>query len=64
MKQPTARQYLVDAKGHKRAIVIDMDTYEKMIEDISDLKIVAERRDNPKMRSLQFLSRLKKNGIL
>ncbi len=40
-------QYLVDESGQKTAIVLPMDEYEELLEDIHDLAIIAERRDEP-----------------
>ena len=55
---------MVDEKGHKHAVVIDIETYNKIMEDIADLKVIAERKNNPKFSTRHFLLRLKKHGIL
>lgn len=64
MKTEPRYQYLVDNKGRRRAVVIDAEAYNQLMEDLSDLKVVAERKANPKFSSARFVARLKKNGIL
>ena len=38
-------EFIVDAKGRKKAVVIPFDTYEKLMEDLADLAVAAERRE-------------------
>lgn len=38
-------QYVVNENGEKVAIILPIEEYEKMKEDLHDLAIVAERRD-------------------
>ncbi|MGA2912267.1 MAG: type II toxin-antitoxin system Phd/YefM family antitoxin [Methanoregula sp.] len=40
-----AEQYVVDEKGNKVAIIIPLTEYQHLKEDLHDLGIVAERRD-------------------
>ena len=42
-------QYIVDEKGQKTAVIIPVEEYEELLEDIHDLAIIAERRDEPTM---------------
>jgi len=42
-------QYVVDEKGRKTAVIIPVEEYEELLEDIHDLAIIAERRDEPTM---------------
>ena len=37
-------QYVVDAKGKKTAVILAIEDYEQLLEDLHDLAIVAERR--------------------
>lgn len=43
MKKATAIQYVTDERGQKQAVILPVDTYEEMLEDIQDLVVVAER---------------------
>jgi len=40
----TPEQYIVDANGTKTAVISSIDQYEKLLEDLHDLAVVAERR--------------------
>lgn len=64
MKSKIKEQFITDAKGHKRAVVIDMETYSDLMEDFADLRTIAERKNNPKYSSTHFILKLKKHGIL
>jgi PHD/YefM family antitoxin component YafN of YafNO toxin-antitoxin module len=37
-------QYLVDSKGRKKSVLLSLEQYEKLMEDLHDLAVVAERR--------------------
>jgi len=37
-------QYIVDSKGKRTAVILPIDQYEQLLEDLHDLAIVAERR--------------------
>lgn len=39
------RQYLVDASGKKTGVILSLKRYQQLLEDIHDLAVVAERRD-------------------
>ncbi len=49
-------QYVVNENGDKVAIILPIGEYEKMKEDLHDLAIVAERR-NEKTISLEEMKR-------
>lgn len=49
-------QYVVNEKGEKVAIILPIEEYEKMEEDLHDLAIVAERR-NEKTISFEAMKR-------
>ena len=57
-------QFVVDAKGRKKAVVLSMDKYEKLMEDLHDLAIVAERREEKPISLAELKRRLKKDGFL
>jgi len=45
---PSQEQFLVDAKGRKTGVLLTLRRYEKLMEDLHDLAVVAERRQrNP-----------------
>ncbi len=62
MKKQT--QYLIDESGQKTAVVIPVEEYEELLEDIHDLAIIAERRDEPTVPFDELKKRLKADGLL
>ena len=57
-------QYLTDERGERTAVVLPINDYEKLLEDLDDLAVVAERRDEPVIPHEQFVADLKRDGIL
>jgi len=59
-----ALQYLTDEAGKKTAVVLPIADYEKLLEDLDDLSVVAERRDERTIPHNEFKAELKRDGIL
>lgn len=57
-------QYLTDEHGDRTAVVLPISDYEKLLEDLDDLAVVAERRGEPVVAHEEFLAELKRDGIL
>lgn len=57
-------QYVTDEKGQKTAVIIPVEEYEELLEDIHDLAIIAERRDEPTIAFEELKKKLKKDGLL
>lgn len=57
-------QYLTNADGEKTAVVIPMERFEQLIEDLEDLAVVAERRDEPTVSHELLVEELAKDGLL
>jgi PHD/YefM family antitoxin component YafN of YafNO toxin-antitoxin module len=60
----TREQYVVDAKGRKTAVLLSLEQYERLMEDLHDLAVVAERRDETTISLEELKRRLKKDGLL
>ena len=41
------KQFVVDEKGAKKAIILPIKEYEELLEDLEDLAVIAERRHEP-----------------
>ena len=59
-----ATQFLTDIDGHKTSVVIPINEYEALMEDLHDLAVVAERRDEPRVDFDEVINRLKTDGLL
>lgn len=57
-------QYLTDEHGDRTAVVLPIGDYEKLLEDLEDLAVVAERRDEPVVSHEAFVADLKRDGTL
>jgi PHD/YefM family antitoxin component YafN of YafNO toxin-antitoxin module len=58
------RQYVVYEKGQKTAVIIPVEEYEELLEDIHDLAIIAERREEPTITFEELKKKLEKDGFL
>ena len=56
--------YVVNAKGKKTGVLLSLKQYEKLMEDLHDLAIVAERRAEAPITFEELKRRLKKDGLL
>lgn len=55
-------QFVVDEKGKKTAVLLTVKQYEKLLEDLHDLAVVAERRDEKPISLKEMRQRLEKDG--
>ena len=64
MRMVTRVQFITDKKGKKTAVVMPISDYEKLMEDLDDLAVIADRRDEPTIPHEKFKAELKRNGII
>ena len=57
-------QYVVDRAGQKTAVILSIGEYEELLEDLHDLSIIAERRDEPTITFEDLKKGLKEGGLL
>ena len=57
-------RYLVDKKGNKTDVVLTLEGYEELIEDIHDLSVALERQNDKRMSLRELEERLKEDGLL
>lgn len=57
-------QYITNEKGEKKSVVLSISEFEELLEDIGDLAIMAERRDEPTISHDQLIAELKKDGLI
>ena len=55
---------MLDKSGQKAFVVLPVDEYESLLEDLQDLTAIAERRDEPKISLEEFEQGLKADGLL
>ena len=59
-----AEEYIVDKKGRKKSVILDIKEYEELLEDIESLALIADTKDEPKRSFEEIKKRLKANGRL
>ncbi|GBE37318.1 hypothetical protein BMS3Bbin07_01481 [bacterium BMS3Bbin07] len=57
-------QYLVDESGKKTAVVLPVEEYEELLQDIHDLAVIAERKDESTISFNELKKHLEANGLL
>lgn len=57
-------QYITDEKGKKTAVILPIEEFEELLEDLQDLAVLAERRDEPAIPHEEVVARLKRDGYL
>ena len=56
--------YVTDERGERTAVLLPISAYEKLLEDLADLAVVAERREEPTLPHEQFVPELRRDGIV
>jgi hypothetical protein len=56
-------QYVTNEAGEKTAIILPIEEFEELLEDIEDLAIVAERHEEPTAHD-QLVTELKRDGLI
>jgi hypothetical protein len=64
MKMNVQEQFIVDMQGKKTGIILPLNRYQRLMEDLHDLAMVAERRAETPVSLKEMKRRLKKDGIL
>ncbi len=57
-------QFIINEKGQKTAAILPIKEHEELLEDLHDLAVVAERRDEPTITFDELKERLRKDGLL
>lgn len=56
--------FVVDGKGRKIAVIVPIRRYNAVMEDLHDLAVIGERRDEKAISVKQMRRRLKNSGHL
>jgi len=51
-------QYIIDNEGKKTAVILPIEIYEQLLEDLHDIAAIAERRDEPVISLKEMKRRL------
>jgi len=56
--------YVTNDAGDKTAVILTIDDFNELMEDIEDLAAVAERREESSVSHEELLAELKRDGLL
>ena len=57
-------QYVTNGSGEKTAVILPLDQFQELMEDLEDLAAVAERRGEPTIAHEDLVSELRQDGLL
>jgi len=57
-------KYITNEAGKKTAVILPIEEFEELLEDIEDMAALLERRDEPTIPFEEVIEKLKKNGLL
>ena len=57
-------QFITNEAGEKISVILPMDKFQELLEDIEDLAAIAERREEPTIPHDEFIKELKQDGII
>jgi hypothetical protein len=57
-------EYVTDSHGHKRAVILPIAEYQELLEDLEDLAVLAERREEPVISHKKVMEELKRDGYV
>ena len=57
-------RYVTNKAGDKTAVILSIEEFQELMEDIEDLAAIAERREEPTIPHEQLLVELKEDGLL
>ena len=57
-------QYVVDGDGKRTAIILPIEQYERLLEDLHDLVVIVERREEEPISLAEMKRRLRQDSLL
>lgn len=57
-------QYVTDNTGEKTAVILPIQEFQELLDDIEDLAAVAERREEPSISHDALLAELRRDGLI
>jgi hypothetical protein len=57
-------QFITDSSGRQTGVILPLEEYNELLEDLDDLAAIAERADEPTIPHVKVVAELKKDGCL
>lgn len=63
-KQDFHPQYVTDPEGRQTAVILPVEEYEELLEDLDDLAVLAERMNEPTISHAAVTAEFEEDGRL
>jgi len=57
-------KFITDDAGEKTEVILPINEYRELLEDLDDLAVAAERRDESSVSHDELIAELKRDGLL
>ena len=57
-------QYITNEAGERRSVIMSIEDFEALLEDLEDMALVVERRHEPAISHEELKAELKRDGFL
>lgn len=57
-------KFIVDKYGKKKAVILSVKHYRELLEDLHDLAVIAERKNEPTISFDELKKKLKSDGFI
>ncbi len=57
-------QYITDSDGQRKAVILPVEEFEELLEDLDDLAVAAERREARTIPHQEAKAELRRDGYL
>ncbi len=61
---PLHPKFVTDGEGNKKAVILPINEYEELLEDLEDLAVAADRKNESTVSHEQLIAELDKDGLL
>jgi len=55
-------EFVIDSTGKKKAVILSFEEYEELLQDLADLSVLAERRNEDTISHESLLNELRADG--
>ena len=57
-------KYVTNETGENTDVILPIEEFEELLEDLEDLAVIIEKRDEPTLPHKEVIAKLKQNGLL
>ncbi len=61
---PLHPHFITNERGEKESVILSIKEYSRLLEDLKDLALIAERKSEPSISHNEFMKELQQDGLL